>query len=174
MSIRNSLTRNVLLFNDLEGLQAKENRLLSSAFLKFNEGKPMAFRANMEEMNAFVIKFLEYYAGEKRVVSYADPSKGNVPEDVPGMLFCSAVSGIHTVFGLNSCIPDKENPWYNEAEAEDDTERLLHSPYVTGEWMHHLMENYHLPVPEFPGIRETNFVVDNMDFLLRFWKRRAY
>ena len=128
----------------------------------------------MAEMNEFVIKFLEYYAGEKRVVPYADPGKGNVPEDVPGMLFCSAVSGIHTVFGLNSCIPDKENPWYNEGEAEDDTERLLHSPYVTGEWMHYLMENYHLPVPEFPGIRETNFVVDNMDFLLRFWKRRAY
>jgi len=121
-----------------------------------------------------VIKFLEYYAGKKRVVPYADPSKGNVPEDVPGMLFCSAVSGIHTVFGLNSCIPDEENPWYNEAEAEDDTERLLHSPYVTGEWMHYLMENYNLPVPEFPGIRETNFVVDNLDFLLRFWKRKAY
>jgi hypothetical protein len=168
------LDKERLLFSDLEGLQAKENGLLSSAFLKFNEGKPMAFRANMDEMNAFVIEFLEYYAGDKRVVSYADPSKGNVPEDVPGMLFCSAVSGIHTVFGLNSCIPDEENPWYDEAEAEDDTERLLHSPYITGEWMHHLLENYHLPVPEFPGIRETHFVVDNLDFLLRFWKRRAY
>jgi hypothetical protein len=168
------LDKERMLFNDLEGNQAKENRLLSSAFLKFNDGKPMAFRPNMDEMNAFVIEFLESYAGGKRVVPYIDPSKGNVPKDVPGMLFCSAVTGIHTVFGLNTCILDEENPWYNETEAEDDAERLLHSPYVTGEWMHHLLKNYHLPVREFPGIRETNFVVENMDFLLRFWKRKAY
>jgi len=168
------LDKERFLFNDLEGLQEKENRLLHAAFLKFNDGKPMAFHAGMDEMNEFVTELLEYYAGEKGISSYTDPSKGNVPEDAPGMLFCSAVSGIHTVFGLNTCILDEENPWYNETEAADDAERLLHSPYVTGEWMHYLLKNYHLPVREFPGIRETNFVVENMDFLLRFWKRKAY
>ncbi len=133
----------------------------------------MAFRANMDEMNAFVIEYLEYYNREQEVPSYTNLNKGDFPDDVPGMLFCSAVSGIHTVYGLNSCIPDKEKQWYNEAEAKDDSERLLHSPFVTGEWMHYLVENYPLQLPEYPGLRKTSFVADNLDFLLRFWKRRT-
>lgn len=163
-----------LMFQNLDDFDSKENKKKHAAFLKFNEGKPMVFRANMADMEVFVSEFLEYFFGKKQSVTYKDPGMREVPDYVPGMLFSSAVSGIHTVYGLNTCVPDDENPWYDEKEAKDDAERILHSPHLNGEWVHHLLANYFIPTPEFPGLRENNLFSENMDFMLRFWKRKAY
>ena len=51
---------------------------------------------------------------------------------------------------------------------------MLESPHINGKWMHYLVSNYDLPGLEFPGLSGRELLLDNFDFMLRFWKRKRY
>ncbi|MFH0758999.1 MAG: hypothetical protein V2B15_17045 [Bacteroidota bacterium] len=52
--------------------------------------------------------------------------------------------------------------------------RMLESPYISGNWMHYMLARYDLPGLEFPGLSGRELLMDNLDFMLRFWKRKGY
>jgi hypothetical protein len=64
----------------------------------------------------------------------------------------------------------------------DDTEEdpgygtmmMLESPHISGKWMNYLVTYYDIPGLEFPGLSGRELLLDNLDFMLRFWKRKGY
>ncbi len=184
------------LFGKDQAVQREENRQLHASFLKFNRGKQLAFIESEEEANRFIREFLEYHnrfmkrsvrrrqKNRKlpeqemiREISY-DKTEHGPEEATPGMIFSDPDMGIELAFGYNGLIPDVRNPWFEEFESDgkhaDDAIMLLESDYISGKWMHYLLANYDLPGIEFPGPSGRELLMDNLDFMLRFWKREDY
>jgi hypothetical protein len=187
-----------MLFGKDPAVQREENRQLYRSFLKFNKGKPLAFVESEEAANSFIRDFLAYHnrslmrsarKGRKgRKLSGQDVLLENKYknkdtdlvqiEAIPGMVFCDPDSGIELVFGFNDLIPDARNKWYMSDDTEEDpgneTMMMLESPHISGKWMNYLVSNYYLPGLEFPGLSGRELLIDNLDFMLRFWKREGY
>jgi hypothetical protein len=97
---------------------------------------------------------------------------------IPGMVYCDPDLGIAMAFGYNDYVPDPGNPWYMDNNTEEirieGTMRMLESHHISGNWMKYLASNYDLPGLEFPGLGGSELLLDDFDFMLRFWKREAY
>ncbi len=187
-----------ILFGKDPAVQREENRQLFRSFLKFNQGKPLAFVESEEAANSFIRDFLAFHnsslmrsarMGRKgrrlpeKEVFPENKSKNKDPdlvrkEDIPGMVFCDPDSGIELVFGFNDLIPDTRNKWYMGHDTEEDpgneTMMMLETPHISGNWMKYLVSTYDLPGLEFPGLSGHELLMDNLDFMLRFWKRKGY
>jgi hypothetical protein len=187
-----------MLFGKDPAVQREENRQLYRSFLKFNKGKPLAFVESEEAANSFIRDFLAYHNRSlKRSVRKQRKDRMPLEQDmlpdsifkemepdlvqvetIPGMVFCDPDSGIDLAFGYNDMIPDARNQWYMSTNTEDDpgdgTMILLESPHINGKLMHYLVSNYDLPGLEFPGLSGRELLLDNFDFMLRFWKRKKY
>ena len=187
-----------MLFGKNPAVQREENRQLYRSFLKFNKGKPLAFVESEEAANSFIRDFLAYHNRSlKRSVRKQRKDRMPLEQDmlpdsifkemepdlvqvetIPGMVFCDPDSGIDLAFGYNDMIPDARNQWYMSTNTEDDpgdgTMILLESPHINGKWMQYLVSNYDLPGLEFPGLSGRELLLDNFDFMLRFWKRKRY
>ena len=87
-------------------------------------------------------------------------------------------NGNPLAFGYNNLVPDIGNPWYTGGAGDgsdgDEAMRLLQSSYISGKWIDYLMVQYDLPGIEFPGLSGRKLLTDNLDFMLRFWKREGY
>jgi hypothetical protein len=72
-------------------------------------------------------------------------------------------------FGLNYLVPDPDNASYSahEDRNENDPEsmRLLYSSYISGDWMHYLVNNYDIPGLDFPGEGGRELLMENLDFI---------
>jgi|SRR3972149_2829658 len=93
--------------------------------------------------------------------------------DIPGIVFFNKNSGIEMIFGYNEIIPDPKNPYYNENANHDEALNLFNSEHVGGALATYLLTNYMLPGAKFPG-DEGNILMDNFDFMLRFWNPKNY
>ena len=193
-----------MLFGEDPALQKKKNEQLYASFLKFNSGKPLAFVESEEKAGSFIRDYLVFHnesldipaskkrEGRERLLkneSLKGPDRDAVHGDtgpVPGMIFFNRESGIQMAFGLNDLVPDPDNASYGEdstvdvSDNESGTEsgheamRLLYSAYISGDWMHYLVNNYDIPGLDFPGEGGRELLMDNLDFMLRFWKRKNY
>jgi hypothetical protein len=187
-----------MLFGKDSAVKREENRQLFQSFMKFNQGKPLAFVENTETAEGFIRDFLAYHNKSKmdslhkerkdRKIQEADMFPEIKPrttdsdqidtETIPGMVYCDPDTGIALVFGHNEMIPDPRNKWYTDGNAEenvsDGTLIMLESQHISGNWMKYLASNYDLPGLEFPGLGGRELLVDNLDFMLRFWKREGY
>ncbi len=188
-----------MLFGKDPAVQREEHRQLYPSFLKFNNGQPLVFVESEEAANSFIRDFLAYhnksikrYARKRR--KHREPPEQDVlpgspyndtdrdpdlvqDEDIPGMIFCDPDSGIELVFGFNDLIPDIRNRWYEEEVEEgngDEVMMMLESPHISGKWMHYMVAHYDFPGLEFPGLSGRELLMDNLDFMLRFWKRKGY
>jgi hypothetical protein len=181
-----------MLFEEDPVLKKKENEQLYASYLKFNNGKPIAFVESEENAGSFIQAFLNFHnetldvpAREKRkrreIINKTEltkrPIKGSDhdnTEPIPGMIFFNPESGIQMVFGLNDLVPDPGNTWYREDETGNETMRLLYSSHISGDWMHYMVNNYDIPGFDFPGEGGRELLMENLDFMLRFWKRKGY
>jgi hypothetical protein len=187
-----------MLFGKDPALQREENRQLYRSFLKFNKGKPLAFVESEEAANGYISDFLAFHnrslmkSARKGKKDWKLPGQDVLPENInkkmdpdpyrdeaiPGMIFCDPDSGIELVFGFNDMIPDARNKWYmgddDEVEPVNESMMMLESPHISGKWMHYLVSSYDLPGLEFPGLSGRELLLDNLDFVLRFWKREKY
>ena len=200
---KNSET-NRMLFGEDPVLKKKKNKELYASFLKFNNGKPIAFVESEEKAGSFIRDYLVFHnesldipasekrEGRERILKnelLMRPARGSELgdiESVPGMIFFNRESGIQMAFGLNDLVPDPDNTSYSEdatddvSDNESDTEsgheamRLLYSSYISGDWMHYLVNNYDIPELDFPGEGGRELLMDNLDFMMRFWKRKNY
>jgi hypothetical protein len=193
-----------MLFGEDPVLKKAENEQLYASFLKFNNGKPIAFVESEEKAGSFIRDYLVFHnesldipasekrEGKERILKnelLMRPARGSELgdiESVPGMIFFNRESGIQMAFGLNDLVPDPDNTSYCEdttddvSDNESDTEsgheamRLFYSSYISGDWMHYMVNNYNIPGLDFPGEGGRELLMDNLDFMLRFWKRKGY
>jgi hypothetical protein len=192
-----------MLFGEDPDLKKKKNELLYASFLKFNNGKPIAFVEREEKAGSFIRDFLIFHnesidipasekrEGMERILKHDMLKAGRSSEhgdinSVPGMIFFNRESGIQMAFGYNDLIPDPDNASYREnstvdvPESESDPDsgheamRLLYSSYISGDWMKYLVNNYDIPGLNFPGEGGRELLMDNLDFMMRFWKRKNY
>jgi len=185
-----------MLFGEDSVLKKKKNEQLYTSFLKFNKGKPIAFVESEEMAGNFIQDFLIFHndfldapaqekrKGREKIMetnlrkrSGITSAQGSIGP-VPGMIFFHRESGIQMAFGLNNLVPDPDNASYSahEDRNENDPEsmRLLYSSYISGDWMHYLVNNYDIPGLDFPGEGGRELLMENLDFMLRFWKRKGY
>lgn len=159
-------------------------------FLKYNNNRPIAFLKNSEEMEKFVQGYYEFFnkslqLSKKEVKEAKERSKKKgllIPEkkiklpfhNLPGIVFFNKNSGIEMIFGYNNIIPDPQNPYYDKNANHNEAVNLFYSEHVGGELAAYLLKNYKLPGAKFPGEEDENTLMDNMDFMLRFWKPKNY
>ena len=181
-----------MLFGEDPVLKKAENEQQYASFLRFNKGKPIAFVESEEKAGSLIQDFLIFHnetldipAREKRkareMIMKTELTKRPIKssdhgdaEAIPGMIFFNPESGIQMVFGLNDLVPDQDNTWYREDETGDETLRLAYSYHISGDWMHYMVNNYDIPGLDFPGEGGRELLMENLDFMLRFWKRKGY
>lgn len=187
-----------MLFGKDPAVMREENRQLYQSFMKFNQGKPLAFVKNMETAKGFIRDFLAYHNKSIMDSQHKEHKDREIEEvdmipeikprtkdsdkidtkTIPGMVYCDPDTGIALAFGHNELIPDPRNKWYRGDHAEgnnsDGTFSMLESQLISGNWMKYLVSNYDLPGLGFPGLSGQVLLMDNIDFMLRFWKREGY
>ena len=89
------------------------------------------------------------------------------------MVFFNPKSGAEIALGVNSAFPEKNNPFYNKNESEEHIMRLFSAEGLSKELAIYCVNNFKKDLTFFKSA-EGNLYLDNLDFLLRFWKRGNY
>ncbi len=92
----------------------------------------------------------------------------------PEMVFFNPEYGFEMASEYNDLIPDPDNPWYDPELPAGECMSLLYSDSISGRWAHHMVEEYDLPGLAFPGEKGREILLENLDFMLRFWKEKYY
>jgi hypothetical protein len=160
------------------------------AFLKYNNNSPIAFLEG-RKINEFIENYLQLFnnslnlsekerkeslkrARAEGFFAESQNSSLNFGEEVEsGLLFFNQKSGLEIVNGLNSAFPDPQNPFFNENESEEQLMGLLVSDTVSGDLAKFCIDHYR-EVLSFFNNEEEAFILENIDFLLRFWKNGSY
>ena len=164
--------------------------LQHQAFLSFNNGSPIAFlpSANIDE---YLRNYIEYYnntlnlTGEEKEQAIkranADGFFGDKNDKKidfteaadSGLVFFNPKSGVEIAIGMNSAFPLTNNPWVDVKNSEDDIYNLFFSEQVSTELALFCIENGKNKLPFFKkGVGKL--YLDDIDFLLRFWKKGNY
>ncbi|MCF6295634.1 MAG: DUF3843 family protein [Flavobacteriaceae bacterium] len=161
-------------------------------FLEYNKGSHVAFMET-KKINIFVGSFLKHYnsslglskqesdAAKKRARQDGyfgeDDTTINVfdsqeNENEEAVIFYNPNVGIEIYFDIINAFPDKNNPFFTEI-FRDDIIRLLASPDYPIELVHYFLKHYKSKIKL---LKEQPFVnyLENLDFLLRFWKKDNY
>lgn len=178
-----------------EGDAKAQSELLEAQyefFLKEHNGKPVAFVNDTTAAGSLIREFYTKYNKSlplsqeekqeelkkaKEAGLLRDPVEESFHpehEEIPGMVYFNPVAGIETAFGFNDIISDPDNPHYNRKTAHKDVLRLLYSTVISKELFHYLLHTYNLKGLEFPGPEGDKLLMDNLDFMLRFWKAESY
>lgn len=190
MDEKNSFeSRNEVNFLDHE--TAKMEEILDKqlqAFLEYNNGSQIAFLP-VENMEAFHDKFMEYLINSLDV-SNKDKSKAKQKATINGELnqakikelteqsesaifFFNPKSGGEVALSANSAFPMPSNPFFKEEESEDDVLHLLINESISKELLWFCLENCQSKLPFFQKEIGKKYLED-IDFLLRFWKGASY
>lgn len=158
-------------------------------FKAYNQGSPIAF-IPAREINAFTQSFFEFYTKSldtsKKVIKKSrerfkkagfTKEKNNEldlhPPDEYAVAFFNPRSGLEFALGVNSAFPDEENPHFMVSESEDDMMNLLISEEISPELVHYCLDHYRNKIPFFQK-ELGKLYLENLDFYLRFNKRKAY
>ena len=89
------------------------------------------------------------------------------------MVFFNPQSGGEIALNVNNAFPLANNPFFEIEHSEDDTIHLLMSEEMSTELVMYCINNCKTELPFFnKGVGKM--YLDDMDFLLRFWKRGNY
>jgi len=171
--------------NIKEVLQGQEK-----AFLSFNNGSPIAFLPS-EKLNDFFKDFIDYYnkslgLSEKEIREAKKTSKRDgffgkeenneidfSESSGTGLVFFNPNSGVEIALNINSAFPMNINPYFYEEESMEDVMNLLLSEDLSKELAMFAVYNCKNDLTFFnKGIGEK--YLDDIDFLLRFWKKESY
>lgn len=186
-------SRKAVSFLDHENEKTKTNEILqmqNEAFLKYNNNQPIAFLKG-EKIDTFIKGYIKYFnnslnltkkerkesknrAKKEGLFKDLENSHLNFGEDTEnGLVFFNPQSGIEVVHELNSAFPDPNNPFFNEKECNDHLMRLLFSEDISAALAKYCVETHMRSLPFFETI-EGEIILEDIDFLLRFWKRDNY
>lgn len=168
-------------------LKKKEN-----LFLEYNNGSHIAFMGT-KKINTFISTFLTHYnsslglskqesdEAKKRARqdgyfgiddNTLDIFDGQENENEEAVIFYNPNTGIEIYFDIINAFPDKNNPFFTEIFRDDIIRLLASSDYPT-ELVHYFIKHYK---GKIKLLKEYPFVgyLENLDFLLRFWKKDNY
>lgn len=169
--------QSLYLFQDLSEQQIILDLQLET-FLENSNNSPIAFfsrKANMEEfLNNYFKKYNKKIDKNHNKTPIKDfSSVPNELEDNSFICYFNPKAGLEIIYGFNIFIPDKNNPDFDPDTLETPLE-ILSSESVSADFAKYVVENYDIKNLSFSNEREQNTLLENFDFLLRFWKRDNY
>jgi hypothetical protein len=159
------------------------------AFKEFNNNQQIAFM-DSDKIESFIKKYIEFFNNSLNLSQKEkDEAKQRVRADgffgdehetkdfsevsESGLVFFNPKSGTEIALAVNSAFPIKNNLFYNEEESEEHIIRLFFAEELSTELALFCIENYKKDLKFFKST-EGKMYLDNIDFLLRFWKRGNY
>ncbi len=159
------------------------------AFIDFNNGYQIAFLPS-DKIEEYYRDYTEYFnnsfnltAKEKEEAQQRARKDGflgtknnhvNFSEvSETGLVFFNPKSGGEIALDVNNAFPLSHNPLFEIEHSEDDIMHLLMSEEISTELAMYCIDNCKTELPFFnEGVGK--FYLNDMDFLLRFWKRKNY
>ncbi|MBI4648625.1 MAG: DUF3843 family protein [Bacteroidia bacterium] len=186
---KNSIQNRALFTNNIERhLEFLQQQY--ELFLRFNNNKPIAFFKNSTELEKFVNGYYDFYQqslklSEKEIEEAIERArqKGLTEKktgikldyhDVPCLVFFNKLSGIELGIGIAKYIPDKNNPYYDKNLEAWKIIHILVSKDFSKEFFMYLVNNYEIKGIQFQGETDNKIMLNNLDFMLRYWKRGNY
>jgi hypothetical protein len=173
--------------------QKKENdkmlKMQFSAFKDFNNGSQIAFLPS-EKIDEFNKRYIEFFnntlnLSEKEIREAKQRAKDDVffgsndkhqdfsEVSETGLVFFNPNSGIEIALAVNSAFPMSSNPYFKEEDSEEHLMRLLMAESISPELVNYCIDNCKTNLSFFKeGV--GNKYLDDIDFLLRFWKKDNY
>ncbi|PCI97554.1 MAG: hypothetical protein COB15_07540 [Flavobacteriales bacterium] len=160
-----------------------------NAFLAFNDGLPIAFMPS-EKIDDFTKNYTEYFnaslnisAKEQKQAKQRAKDNGffgteeqakNYKEiSKTALVFFNQKSGLEIASAVNSAFPLANNPYFSNVESEDHILRLLMDESLSVELTMYCIDNCKSDLPFFnENVGKAYF--NDIDFLLRFWKKENY
>jgi hypothetical protein len=159
------------------------------AFKEFNEDKQIAFMGS-EKIGSFITNYIQFYNNSLKLSKKekgeankrarkegffgGDTKKTDFSEVAEsGLVFFNPKSGTELALGVNSAFPAKNNPFYNEAASTEHIMHLLIAEDLSTELVMYCVANFKSDLAFFKN-DEGKLYLENLDFLLRFWKRGNY
>ncbi len=153
-------------------------------FLEFNGGKPIQFFVKMTEVNEFFNAFNRFHnekvSGKKEETAPLFTNKidnelteGEHKDESNIIVFFNKNSGLEIAF-LGEYISDKNNPCFNPEHDRRDAVNMIFDDSLSKELVEYVIANYDLELPLFPDDENNRLLKENLDFLLRFYKKESY
>ena len=186
-SLESRMTVNFLDHNRQDTIGLLNQQL--EAFKDFNNGSQIAFLTS-DKIEGFYKDYAEYFnnslkltAKEKEEAKQrarkdgffaADNNHTNYSEvSETGLIFFNPKSGGEIALDVNSAFPLSNNPFFDIQYSEDNIMHLLMSEEMSTELALYCINNCKTKLPFFNKGIGKNYL-DDMDFLLRFWKKENY
>ncbi len=190
---KNSLkSRMVVNFLDYQKQDTKEFlKKQLSAFKDYNKGSQIAFLPSdkIEEFNKGYIDFFnstlnlsetEIREAEQRArnegffgTNTNDKHKDFSKISETGLVFFNPNSGCEIALAINSAFPMSSNPYFKEEDSEEHVIRLLMNENLSPELAMYCIDNCKTKLSFFKKEVGKKYL-DDIDFLLRFWKKDNY
>lgn len=159
------------------------------AFKGFNRGHQIAF-AKSEKINEFIGEYSNYlnnslkltkkqldeadrrakaegfFGDEKKPIDFSEVSES-------GLIFFNPKSGVEVALGVNSAFPLSNNRFFDPEQSKDQVMRLLFSEEMSTELAMFCIDHCKSNLPFFQE-NEGKLFLNDIDFLLRFWKNNIY
>ena len=159
------------------------------AFRDFNNGLQIAFMAS-DEIDEFYRAYTEFFnnslnLSDKEIKEAKERSRKdgffgieNEPKNYSevsetGLAFFNPKSGSEIALAVNSAFPLPNNPYFEEVFSEDHIMRLLTDKSISAELAMFCIDNCKTELPFFNNGVGKRYL-DDIDFLLRFWKKGNY
>ena len=188
---KNSL-KSRMTVNFLDHQKKEVNELLEKqlkAFKEFNNGMQIAFIPK-ERINEFIKVYTEFFnkslnLSDKEIKEAKERSRKDgffgtecktksFPEfSDTCLVFFNPKSGCELAFGVNSAFSLPNNPYFDKELIDDNIMRLLMNDSISAELVMFCIDNCKSKLTFFKtGIGKK--YLDDIDFLLRFWKKDNY
>jgi len=160
-------------------------------FKEFNNGLSTAFVPS-SQVNSFIENYQEYYNAylklsekEKKAAKQRAKDEGYFGGDQQFkmfeeekdsdsvMVFFNPKSGIEIATGVNSAFPLPNNPYFKKEESRDAILLILMNEEISTELAMYCIDNFKADLPFFTE-GEGEVFLEDIDFLLRFWKKENY
>lgn len=178
--------------NFLDHKEKETDKMLKmqlSVFKEFNNGSQIAFLPS-DCIEEFYKSFVEFFnnslnLSEKEIRESKqrakndgffvtnDKSKNFSEVSETGLVFFNPNSGTEIVMAINSAFPMPLNPYFKEEESVEHVMHLLMDQSISTELVNYCLDNCKTKLSFFKeGV--GNKYLNDIDFLLRFWKKDNY
>lgn len=163
-------------------------QLQFAAFQEFNNGSQIAFLPS-DKIMEFNQNYIEHFNSSlnppENVVKKARQNLNDGYSDTgmidydftelseTGLVFFNPKSGCEFAFAVNSAFPLPANLYFREEDSKEHVIRLLMDESLSTELAYFCIDNCKNKLTFFKN-DEGKFFLNDMDFLLRFWKKSNY
>jgi hypothetical protein len=167
------------IFDDPE--QKKEVlKAMEADFLQANHGKRIAYLKDAEEVCDIYGRFLDINSRSEDTGKMKAEALANIRQSMKGkdellIFFFNPERGMEYFFGdIVAAVADPDNAYHIPGKTVE-LEVLLFNPNISGEFIHYLIENSLVTfAASEASCMEVSVMLDNLDFLLRYYKQRNY